>query len=62
MQSVNFVPHPRYGPPLGGADTKTRPENKNYVSSIFSESTRETAIGKYLLFLDSSWTPGDTRG
>ena len=29
MRSVNFVPHPRYGPPLGGADTKTRPENKN---------------------------------
>ena len=61
MRSLNFVPHPRYGPPLVGADTKTRPKPapkiKIYVSSIFSESTRETAIEKYPLFLDSSCSP-----
>ena len=64
MRSVGFVPHPRYGPPMVGADTETRPKPapkiKIYVSSIFFESTRETAIKKYPLFLDSSWTPGDS--
>ena len=68
MRSVNFVPHhPRYGPTfLVGADTKTirpkpAPKIKIYVSSIFfSESTCETAIEKYPLFLDSSCSVGDS--
>ena len=51
----------RYGPPLGRADTKTRPENKNLrLKILFSESVRETPIRKYPLFLDSSWTLGDS--
>ena len=64
MRSVNFVPHPRYGPTLGWADTEIRQKNapkiKIYVSSIFSESTCETAIEKYPLFLESSCSVGDS--
>ena len=34
-RSVNFVPHPRYGPPLVGADTKTRPEPAPKIKFMF---------------------------